>query len=103
VSNDSVEDARPVATINGKSPQWLQDLDPYGIDTLSVAALCDKFSAVCESAVDPLEVASALEFEGFNDRAVQDDYGVKDVFALARVMYRRVSRWPAAPAPPTTP
>jgi hypothetical protein len=103
VSTDSVEDARPVATINGKTPQWLQELDPYGIDTLSVAALCDKFSAVCESAVDPLEVASALEFEGFNDRAVQEEYGVKDVFALARAMYRRVSRRPAAPAPARDP
>jgi len=103
VSSDSDQDARPVATINGKTPQWLQDLDPYGIDTLSVAALCEKFSAVCESAVDPLEVASALEFEGFNDRAVQEEYGVKDVFALARAMYRRVSRRPAAPAPADDP
>jgi hypothetical protein len=104
VSTESVEDARPVVpTINGKTPQWLQDLDPYNIDTPTVAALCEKFSAVCESAVDSLEVASALEFEGFNDRAVQEEYGVKDVFALARAMYRRVSRRPAAPAPASDP
>ena len=65
--------------------------------------LAERFAAVCESAVDPLEVASALEFEGFNDRAVQEEYGVKDVFALARAMYRRVSRRPATPAPARDP
>jgi hypothetical protein len=42
VSTESVEDARPVVpTINGKTPQWLQDLDPYKIDTPTVAALCE--------------------------------------------------------------
>ena len=49
-----------------------------------MTALCERFSEVCESAVDPLEVASALEFDGFSDRSVRGQYGVDDVFALAR-------------------
>ena len=43
---------------------------PDGTDPPTVAALCEKFGAVCESAVDPLEVASALEFDGFSDNSV---------------------------------
>jgi hypothetical protein len=59
--------------------------------------LAERFAAVCESAVDPLEVASALEFDGISDRAARADYGVPDVFALARLLYARVPRRPAAP------
>jgi hypothetical protein len=100
VSADSVEDTRPgTSAVNGNVPHWLAEPDPYGADTLTVAALCEKFSTVCESAVDPLEVASALEFDGFSDNSVWNGYGVNDVFALARAMYRRVPRRPADPAP----
>jgi hypothetical protein len=97
-----MENVRPDApTVNGTIPRWLQEADLYGADAPSVAALCEKFSAVCESAVDPLEVASALEFDGFSDHSVRSEYGVNDVFALARAMYLRVPRRPAdlAPAP----
>ncbi len=58
----SVQDTE---NVNGRSPQWLRDLDET--DRPTVAALCEKYSTVCESAVDPLEVASALEFDGFGD------------------------------------
>ena len=85
----SVQDTE---SVNGRTPQWLEDLD--GTDRPTVAALCEKYGTVCESAVDPLEVASALEFDGFGDNSVWSDYGVGDVFALARVMYRRVPRRP---------
>jgi hypothetical protein len=70
---------------------------------LSVAALCEEFIPVCESAVDPLEIASALEFEGMSDQSVRDRYGYTDVFALAREMYIQVPRQPAEPAPPADP
>jgi len=104
VSTGSVEYVRPATpTVNGKTPQWLTESDLDGADTPSVADLCEKFGTVCESAVDPLEVASALEFDGFSDRAVWNDYGVNDVFALARALYRRVPRRPADPAPATDP
>jgi hypothetical protein len=94
----SVQDTE---NVNGRSPQWLEDLDET--DRPTVAALCEKYSTVCESAVDPLEVASALEFDGFGDNAVWSDYGVGDVFALARAMYRRVPRRPGSPAPAADP
>lgn len=65
--------------------------------------LARRLEAVCQSAVSPLEVASALEFEGFSDRAARDGYGADDVFALARDLYERVPRRPAPPAPAPDP
>jgi hypothetical protein len=104
VSTDSAEKASAgIPTVNGKIPDWLREVDSFGADRATVAALCEKFSAVCESAVDPLEVASALEFDGFSDNTVKLDYGVDNVFALARAMYRRVPRRPAPPAETTDP
>ena len=64
-----------------------------------VEELCEQFVPVCESAVDPLEICRALEFEGWSDKAVRDRYGVPDVFALAEQMYLRVPRRPAEPEP----
>jgi hypothetical protein len=64
-----------------------------------VEELCEQFVLVCESAVDPLEISSALEFDGLSDQAVRKRYGVSDVFALAEEMYRRVPRRPAEPEP----
>lgn len=87
--------------------EWIEeppgDLGGFMPDRLTVAALCEKFGDVCESAVDPLEIASALEFEGYGDRAAREDYGVRDIFALAQAMYRRVPRKPAAPQPAQDP
>ncbi len=99
----------PGGKVNGTVPGWLKDephdngLDAFAPDRLTVAALCEKFADVCESAVDPLEVASALEFEGYGDRTAREDYGVRDVFALAQAMYRRVPRKPRAPEPTPDP
>jgi len=69
----------------------------------TVAALCEQFALVCESAVDPLEIASALEFEGLGDQAAKRRYGYPDVFALAQDMYFRVQRRPAEPDAPSDP
>ncbi|MGO9505118.1 MAG: hypothetical protein ACLPUO_26905, partial [Streptosporangiaceae bacterium] len=63
----------------------------------TVAALCEEYRDVCASAVDPLEIASALEFGGLSDQAVKTRYGYPDVFALAQDMYFRVGRRPAEP------
>lgn len=60
--------------------------------------LARRMATVCESAVSPLEIASALEFNGISDRAARESYGADDVFALARELYDRVPRRPA-PAP----
>jgi len=62
-----------------------------------IGELCAQFASVCESAVDPLEISSALEFEGLNDQAVRERYGFADVFALGEELYRRVPRRPAEP------
>lgn len=64
-----------------------------------VEELCEQFAVVCESAVHPLEIASALEFDGWSDQAVRKRYGVSDVFTLAEEMYGRVPRRPAEPEP----
>jgi hypothetical protein len=69
----------------------------------TVTALCEQFADVCESAVDPLEIASALEFEGLGDQAAKRRYGYPDVFALAQDMYFRVQRQPAEPDGPPDP
>jgi hypothetical protein len=69
----------------------------------TVAALCEQFADVCESAVDPLEIASALEFDGLGDQAAKLRYGFPDVFALAQDMYFRVPRRPAEPEEPPDP
>jgi hypothetical protein len=69
----------------------------------TVAALCEQFAEVCESAVDPLEIASALELEGLGDQAAKVRYGYRDVFALAQDMYFRVPRRPAEPEAPADP
>ncbi len=66
-------------------------------------ALFEELRRVCESAVDPLEVASALEFEGLNDTMAQRRYGYADVFELADELYRRVPRRPAEAPPPPDP
>ena len=68
-----------------------------------VEELCEQFVAVCESAVDPLEIASALEFDGLNDQAARKRYGFSDVFTLAEEMYRRVPRRPTEPEPAPDP
>lgn len=68
------------------------------VDDERLTELAGRFATVCESAVDPLEVASALEFDGISDRAARAVYHMPDVFVLARALYTRVPRRPAAPA-----
>jgi hypothetical protein len=70
---------------------------------VTVAGLCDDFAPVCASAVDPLEIASALEFDGMSDQMARDRYGYRDVFALAGEMYVQAPRQPAEPDPPADP
>jgi hypothetical protein len=62
-----------------------------------VGGLRRRMTAVCESAVDVLEVAAALEAEGISDQAARTRYGFPDVFALAEHLYDRVPRRPTEP------
>ncbi|MFI6811126.1 hypothetical protein ACIBG7_01890 [Nonomuraea sp. NPDC050328] len=43
-------------------------------------------------AVEPLQVAAALESEGLNDKIARDRYGHHDVFSLAEAVYARLVR-----------
>jgi hypothetical protein len=59
--------------------------------------------AVCANAVDPLEIAAALEAEGLNDAAARAEYGAPDVFALAALLWDAVPRRPSSPDPGPNP
>lgn len=67
----------------------------------TIPQLVARFATVCESAVDSLEVACALEFEGINDAGAREHFAASDVFALADELYQQVPRNPAEP--PRTP
>jgi hypothetical protein len=69
-----------------------------------VCALLRRYRGLCERAVDPLEIAAALEAHGVTDRTAAR-FRHRDVFSLAEEMYARVPRVdvadaPAAGAPP---
>ncbi|HEY6791895.1 MAG TPA: hypothetical protein VI365_31720 [Trebonia sp.] len=86
------------ASHNGRLPSATVLAAPRDLDEL-----CQHFIAVCESAVDPLEISSALEFDGVTDQGAREQYGFPDVFTLASELYRRVPRRPAEPAPQPDP
>jgi len=66
----------------------------------AVRRLCRQMREVCASAVDPLEIAAALEAEaGLTGPILRARYGCPDVFTLADEMYRRTARWPTEPPP----
>ncbi len=58
----------PRANGNGHLPSATAEAVARSRD---VDELCEQFTAVCESAVDPLEISSALEFDGLSDQAAQ--------------------------------
>jgi hypothetical protein len=104
MSAESVYDwGSPGSAVSGGSTGWLDTAVDSRPGTPTVDALCEMFASVCQSAVDPLEIASALEFEGVSDRMAQSLYGQPDVFTLAQAMYGRVPRRPAAPEPSPEP
>src|SRR4051812_10966931 len=75
------------------------------ISTDPLDELVDRLRPRLGRAVDALQVAAALESDGFTDRAARVEYGHCDVFALAGEVYRRLGpvagadRTPGVPAP----
>jgi hypothetical protein len=70
-----------------------------------VRSLLHRHRDLCERAVDPLEIAAALEAQGITDRTAAG-YRHRDVFSLAEELYARTPRadgTPAAPARPDAP
>ncbi|MFJ9678700.1 hypothetical protein ACIRP2_11650 [Streptomyces sp. NPDC101194] len=63
-----------------------------------VKTLMHRHRALCERAVDPLEIAAGLEAHGVTDRAAAR-YRHRDVFSLAEELFARV---PAVTAEPAT-
>jgi hypothetical protein len=88
----------PKANANGLLPSAAGMTRARDVDEL-----CQQFIEVCQSAVDPMEISSALEFDGLSDQIARQRYGARDVFALADEMYRRVPRRPAEPPPSADP
>jgi hypothetical protein len=66
------------------------------ISTDPLEDLVDRVRPMLGRAVDALQVAAALESDGFTDRGAKVEYGYADVFALATEVYRRLG--PAMPA-----
>ncbi|MFF9841790.1 hypothetical protein ACH414_08075 [Streptomyces sp. NPDC020422] len=64
-----------------------------------VKALMHRHRALCERAVDPLEIAAGLEAHGVTDRTAAR-FRHRDVFSLAEELYARVPRGESAPARP---
>ena len=60
-------------------------------------------ATVCSSAVDPLEIAVALEVAGISHAVATNRYNRADVFALARTLWSRLPLRPALDQPPTLP
>ena len=58
---------------------------------------------VCSSAVDPLEIAVALEVAGISHAVATDRYNRADVFGLARTLWSRLPLRPALAQPATLP
>ncbi|MFF9866091.1 hypothetical protein ACF1G0_11795 [Streptomyces sp. NPDC013953] len=56
-----------------------------------VRALLQRHRALCERAVDPLEIAAGLEAHGITDRTAAR-FRHRDVFSLAEELYARVPR-----------
>ncbi|MFD0266906.1 hypothetical protein ACFVGY_09960 [Streptomyces sp. NPDC127106] len=65
-----------------------------------VKILLHRHRALCERAVDPLEIAAGLEARGITDRTAAR-FRHRDVFSLAEELYARTPRGEEPPAPPT--
>nr|WP_307853973.1 hypothetical protein [Streptomyces sp. RG38] len=63
-----------------------------------VKSLMHRHRALCERAVDPLEIAAGLEAHGVTDRTAAR-FRHRDVFSLAEEMYARVPRDTDTPEP----
>ncbi|GAA2131440.1 hypothetical protein GCM10009760_05190 [Kitasatospora kazusensis] len=72
---------------------------PAGLPGDPVRELMDRHRALCEQAVDALDIAAGLEDSGLGP-AEAARYRHVDVFALAEELYARVPRRPPDPQPP---
>jgi hypothetical protein len=87
-----------VATLTG-TPREREVVDPpppieYREDDRRSSDALDQLSrrldSTCTGAVDPLEIAAALEADGLTDSLARERFNLPDVFSLAEELYRRV-------------
>ena len=91
-----IESELDAADVHG----WLERvIDGDDVDLIGSSPL----ARVCASAVDPLEVAVALEVAGISHAVATDRYNRADVFALARTLWNRLPLRPEPAKPPTLP
>ncbi len=79
---------------------WLEQIDD-GIDVVRLG--CSPLATVCSTAVDPLEIAVALEVAGISHSVATDRYNRADVFALARTLWNRIPMRAVPDKPATLP
>ncbi|GGM56184.1 hypothetical protein GCM10012275_29110 [Longimycelium tulufanense] len=79
-----------LGTADGPTVRVLAPTDP-------AHQLAHQMEQTCANAVDPLEIAAALEADGINDRSARERFRRPDVFALARELFAVVPRNPAEP------
>lgn len=72
--------------------EWLEQVND-GVDIRRLEPL--PLATVCTSAVDPLEIAVALEVAGISHAVATERYNRADVFALARTLWNRTPLRPA--------
>ncbi|WP_067501792.1 hypothetical protein [Actinoplanes sp. TFC3] len=73
------------------------------VSTDPLDELVDRIRPSLTRAVDALQVAAALEADGFTDRIARVEYGFADVFALAVEVYKRMGPPAEALAEPQEP
>jgi hypothetical protein len=79
---------------------WLEQINgSIGVAELGSSPL----ATVCSSAVDPLEIAVALEVAGISHAVATNRYNRADVFALARTLWSRVPHRPVTAKPAKLP
>jgi hypothetical protein len=88
--------AEPPTEVIVEPPTQIIVLPQVSTDPLD--ELVDRIRPQLLRAVDALQVAAALEADGFTDRIARVEHGFSDVFALAAEVFRRLG--PAAPATP---
>ncbi len=87
----------PTTTMTPPDPptQVITDLPTHTVVLPKVSTdpldeLVDRMRPALARAVDALQVAAALEADGFTDRVARVEYGFSDVFALALEVFRRL-------------
>ncbi|MFE0449937.1 hypothetical protein ACFW2D_01320 [Streptomyces sp. NPDC058914] len=91
VADGSGCDASPPARPDVAVASHRKPLSPRRGAADPVKALMHRHRELCERAVDPLEIAAALEAHGVTDRTAAR-FRHRDVFSLAEEMYARVPR-----------